>query len=108
MTSSGNVKLPEIPAKRYFSLAELCELAQISAAQFAQWQYEHGTVVGYGADKYTRADVVKIRKLKDTFAPFVDGFNHNGLDAEGHPAATAEEVGAALGGLLAKIEKALA
>ena len=108
MTSSVNAKLPDIPARRYFSLAELCELSQISPAQFAQWQHEHGMVVGYGADKYTRADVVKIRKLKDTFAPFIDGFNHNGLDAEGRPAATAQEVGTALGGLLAKIEKALA
>ena len=38
MTSSVNAKLPDIPARRYFSLAELCELSQISPAQFAQWQ----------------------------------------------------------------------
>ncbi len=108
MTSSANVDLPPIPAKRYFSLAELCELAQISPKQFAQWQQEHGIVVGYGADHYTRADVVKTRKLRDTFAPFIDAFNHNGLDADGRPAATAEEIKTGLAALSDKIEKALA
>ena len=100
--------LPAIPAKRYFTLTELCELVQISPAQFANWQHENGTVVGYGGNRYTRLDVVKLRKLKNTFAPFVDEFNHNALDAEGNPAIEAEEVRTELQKMLAEIEKTLA
>ena len=49
MTNNAN---PVIPAKRYFSLDEMCELVQISPSQFAQWQHENGIVVGYGGDRY--------------------------------------------------------
>ncbi len=59
-----------IPAQRYFTLNELCALVEISPEQFAQWQHAHGVVVGYGGDHYTRQDVMKLRRLKDTFAPF--------------------------------------
>lgn len=105
MTNNAN---PVIPAKRYFSLDEMCELVQISPSQFAQWQHENGIVVGYGGDRYTRSDVVKLLKLKDTFAPFVDSFNHNALDSEGNPAADAKEVRAELETILADLEKTLA
>lgn len=100
--------LPVIPTKRYFSLDELCELAQISPAQFAAWQHNHGVVVGYGGKHYTRSDVVKVRHLKDTFAPFVDEFNRNALDASGNPAIKAEEMRIELERMLAEIEKTLA
>lgn len=71
--------LPPIPAQRYFSLEELCELVQINPTQFARWQHEHAEVIGYGGNSYTRRDVIKLRKLKDTFAPFVDEFNGNAV-----------------------------
>ena len=98
MTNNAN---PVIPAKRYFSLDEMCELVQISPAQFAQWQHENGIVVGYGGNRYTRSDVVKLLKLKYTFAPYVDRFSRDSLDANGHPAAKAEEVKAGLNSILA-------
>lgn len=105
---TNNVNLPNIPAKRYFSLSEMCELAQISPAQFAQWQHENGVVVGYGGNSYTRADVLKVLKLKDTFEPFIDTFNHNALDASGNPAIRAEEMRAELKKMLGEVEKTLA
>lgn len=108
MTNSSRNNLLPIPVKRYFSLEELCELVQISPAQFAQWQHEHGVVVGHGGNSYTRGDVVKLRKLKDTFAPFIDEFNHNALDFQGRPAAKADEIAAGLKLVLDKIEKVLA
>ena len=107
MTNNAN-PVPTIPAKRYFSLHEMCELVQISPAQFAQWQHENGVVVGYGGNRYTRADVLKLIKLKDTFAPFVDTFTHNRLDAEGNPAIQADEMRGELQKMLDGIEKTLA
>ena len=68
MTNNNN---PVIPAKRYFTLDEMCQLVQISPAQFAQWQHENNVVIGYGGDRYTRSDVVKLLKLKDTFEPYI-------------------------------------
>lgn len=105
MTSNTS---PAIPAKRYFTLDEVCRLVQISSKQFAQWQHENGAVVGYGGERYTRADVVKLLKLKDTFAPYEDAFSHNALDAEGNPAANADEVRERLKKVLADLEKVLA
>ncbi|WP_435694570.1 hypothetical protein [Uruburuella suis] len=100
--------LPHIPAQRYFTLNELCALVEISPEQFAQWQHAHGVVVGYGGDHYTRQDVMKLRRLKDTFAPFVDEFTRNALDGEGNPAIRADEMRVELQKILADIEKALA
>ncbi len=73
-----------------------------------QWQHAHGVVVGYGGDHYTRQDVMKLRRLKDTFAPFVDEFTRNALDGEGNPAIRADEMRVELQKYLADIEKALA
>lgn len=103
----SNASPIRIPAKRYFTLDEVCELIQISPTQFAQWQYEHGAVIGYGGERYTRLDVVKLLKLRDTFAPFVDGFNHNALDEAGNPAATAQEVRSSLKNVLMGLENVL-
>ncbi|KPN71285.1 hypothetical protein [Neisseria sp. 83E34] len=107
MTNKTNA-LPPLPAKRYFTLLEVCELVQISPAQFAEWQNANGVVIGYGGEFYTRQDVVKLRQLQGTFAPFIDEFNHNALDAEGKPAADAQEVREALELMLGNVEKALA
>ena len=38
MTSNNNANLPSIPAQRYFNLQEVCELVQISPAQFQERQ----------------------------------------------------------------------
>ena len=43
---TNNVNRPAVPAKRYFTLDEVCELVQISPSQFAQWQHENGAVIG--------------------------------------------------------------
>jgi hypothetical protein len=48
--------------------------------------------------------VVKLLKLKDTFAPYVDRFSRDSLDANGHPAAKAEEVRDSLNQILADLE----
>ena len=53
---------------------------------------------------YTRSDVVKLLKLKDTFAPYVDRFSRDSLDVNGHPAAKAEEVRDSLNQILADLE----
>ena len=108
MISNSNANLPIIPAKRYFNLQELCELVQINPVQFQEWQNAHGIVIGYGGQYYTRQEVVKLRKLKETFSPFIDEFNHNAQDAEGNPAATAAEISLGLQKILDKIEKMLA
>ncbi|MCF7530438.1 helix-turn-helix domain-containing protein [Neisseria lisongii] len=105
MTNNAN---PVIPAKRYFTLGEMCELLQISPTQFARWQQEHGVAVGYGGERYTRLDVVKLLQLKDTFAPFVDPFNQAALDEQGEPAADAQEVKAKLQAVLDDLQQTLA
>ncbi|QEY23104.1 DNA-binding protein [Neisseria animalis] len=104
MTNNAN---PSVPAQRYFTLDEMCSLLQISPSQFAQWQHENGIVIGHGGERYTRSDVVKLLKLKDTFAPYVDSFSQGALDADGNPAADAEEVRVGLKNILADLDKAL-
>lgn len=105
MTKNVN---PPIPAKRYFTLDEVCRLVQISPEQFAQWQHENAVVIGYGGDRYTRSDVVKLLKLKETFAPYAEELPPEVLDAEGRPAADTEEIRASLNHALADLEKVLA
>ncbi|KDN15304.1 hypothetical protein BGI40_09465 [Snodgrassella communis] len=85
-------QLLPIPAQRYFTLDELCRLADISAEQFSVWQQIHGVVVGYGGQHYTRADVIKIRQLRNSFKPYTDPFTRNQVDADGNPAIEATEV----------------
>ncbi|STZ76198.1 DNA-binding protein [Bergeriella denitrificans] len=104
MTNNAN---PAVPAQRYFTLDEMCALLQISPAQFARWQQEHGIVIGYGGDRYTRADVVKLLKLKDTFLPYTDSFSQGLQAADGQPAADAEEIRVGLKNVLADLENAL-
>ena len=100
--------LPPIPVKRYFSLEELCYLADIQPEQFFQWQQDNGVVIGHGGNQYTRQDVVKIRKLSGSFPTYIDRFNLNGHDSLNRPAATAEEDRQDLQVVLEKIEAALA
>ncbi|MCP2041717.1 hypothetical protein L1281_002328 [Neisseria sp. HSC-16F19] len=100
--------LKPIPAKRYFSLDELCRLADISPAQFEAWQHENGVVVGYGGDRYTRQDVLKVRQLSQTFSPYINPFTRNQTDANGNPAIDADEVRSQLQDVLKNIENTLA
>ena len=108
MASNNLNALPPIPAQRYFSLHELCRLADISPAQFAAWQHENGVVVGDGGSRYTRRDVLKMRQLSHTFAPYVDTFTRNQTDENGNPAIDADEARHQLQKLLRNIETALA
>nr|WP_279038164.1 hypothetical protein [Snodgrassella alvi] len=84
-------QLLPIPAQRYFTLEELCRLADISAEQFSVWQQTHGIIVGYGGKHYTRADVIKVRQLRDSFTPYTDPFTRNQVDADGNPVINALE-----------------
>lgn len=100
--------LPVIPAKRYFTLDELCRLADISADQFAAWQHEHGIVIGRGGLRYTRLDVIKVRQLRSSFAPYMDAFTRNRPAQDGRAAITADEARAQLQKVLHNIETVLA
>ena len=100
---TNNVDLT-IPAKRYFTLDELCRLLQIEPEGFARWQHDHGVVVGHGGEHYTRLDVVKLLKLRSTFAPYsADG--ESGSD--GDPQVTVQEIRDSLKELLADVDKEL-
>lgn len=100
----NNVNLPAIPAKRYFTLEEMCNLAKIDAAQFVKWQRE-GQIFGRGGKYFTRLDLMKIRQLRYADA---DGFVQGHLDINGKPIISAQEVRSELKKLLVKIEKTLA
>ncbi|QJQ52166.1 MULTISPECIES: hypothetical protein [Vitreoscilla] len=95
-----------IPAQRYFTLDQLCQLVGISQKQFEAWQRDYG-YVGYGGRHYTRLDVLKVMQLKHTFAPYVDAFTHNFVDEAGNPAVDAIEVQQQLQQLLHSIDHVL-
>lgn len=105
---TNNANLPPLPAKRYFTLDEVCQLTDIHPDQFRQWLQNEGNTVGYGGDTYTRQDVIRLRRLSGSFPAYLDPFNLNGLDQQGAPAANAAEVKAGLEKILANIESALA
>lgn len=108
MANSNLNTLPPIPAQRYFTLSQLCQLADISREQFLDWQHKHGIVVGYGGQHYTRLDVIKMRQLRDTFEPYLNAFTRNNTDMNGNPAIDAEEARHHLQDLLRNIETTLA
>ncbi len=84
-------RLEPIPAKRYFTVEELCRLADISEEQFIQWQHTNGVIIGYGGQHYTRNDIIKVRQLRRSFMPYVDPFTRNERDMYGNPAIDAME-----------------
>ena len=84
-------RLAAIPAKRYFTLEELCRLADISEEQFVHWQHSNGIVIGYGGQHYTRNDVIKVRQLSKSFTPNIDPYTRNERDMFGNPAIDAIE-----------------
>lgn len=99
-----NNHLPPVPLQRYFTLPELCELAQINAQDFEQWQYQNGVVLGYGGNVYSRQDVLKVRQLRASFEPSIDPFTLDQLDADGAPVMNAVEVKVALTAILNRLE----
>lgn len=105
MINNVDWALPPLPAKRYFSLREVCELAQVEPEQLAQWQRQEGTIIGKGGNYFTRLDVIKIRQLQHGIA---DSFANQAFDEMGNPAIETEELRDELKKILAKIEKTLA
>jgi hypothetical protein len=84
-------RLEPIPAKRYFTIEELCRLADINEEEFIHWQHSNGIIIGYGGQHYTRSDVIKVRQLSKSFMPFLDPFTRNKRDIYGNPAIDAIE-----------------
>ena len=101
----NNENLPTIPAKRYFSIPEACQLAGIDVEQLHEWQQQEGNVLGKGANTLTRLDVLKLRQLRHSIG---DYFARGSLDAQGNPVIGADEMREHLAGLLGDIEKTLA
>lgn len=104
MTNS-NAKLRAIPAQRYFSLDEACELAGLHPDQVHEWQQQEGQVLGKGTRVLTRADVIKLRQMRHSIRDF---FARDALDTEGKPVIGADEMRSRLEGMLENIDKALA
>ena len=105
MTSKDN--LNRIPAQRYFTQEELCQVVGISSKEFEAWQRDYG-LIGYGGNHYSRLDVLKVVQLKPTFAPYVDAFTHNFIDEAGEPAMDAVVVKQKLHDIVNEIDKVLA
>ena len=105
MTSKDN--LISVPAQRYFTAEELCQIVGISSKEFSAWQREHG-LIGFGGKHYSRLDVLKVMQLKPTFAPYVDAFTHNFVDEAGEPAVDALAVRYKLNDIVSEIDKVLA
>lgn len=101
----NNNNLPVIPAKRYFSLAEVCYLANIQPEQLAAWQKNEGSIIGRGGRSFTRLDVIKIRQLQHGIA---DSLPLHQVDSEGNPAMGVDEIRDELQKVLTRIEKTLA
>lgn len=101
----NNANLPALPAKRYFTLEEVCRLAAIRPEQLAHWQTHEGGLIGHGGSRFTRLDVIKIRQLQHGIA---DGFAQDAVDRYGNPAISANEMHNELEKILEKIEKTLA
>ena len=101
----NNENLPTIPAKRYFSIPEACQLAGIDVEQLHEWQQQEGNVLGKGANTLTRLDVIKLRQLSHSIS---DYFARGALDRHGNPVISADEMRDELALMLAKIDTALA
>ena len=103
-----NDKLPPIPLKRYFSVSELCYLANVPVDAFVSWQVQNGFVLGNGGSLYSRQDVLSLRKVRDSFEPEVDPFSEGLMGENGVEVLTAIEVRKNLGLILSKLESVLA
>ncbi|WP_434778841.1 hypothetical protein [Neisseria sp. Ec49-e6-T10] len=99
-----NVDFPAVPLKRYFSLDELCQLAQIETDVFVEWQNQHGIVLGKGGNTYSRQDVFLLRKLSATFQPPVDSFLQGQEGLTEQVALSAQEVSNRLAVILQRLQ----
>ncbi|SSY80005.1 hypothetical protein [Alysiella crassa] len=102
---TSNADLPVIPTKRYFSLQEVCQLANVKPEQLAEWQRQEGRVLGKGGNHFTRLDVIKIRQLHHGIS---DNTPNTGLDENGNPVISVNEMRDELKKMLGNIEKMLA
>lgn len=102
---NNNANLPAIPAQRYFTLQQACQLADLDAEQVHEWQQQEGQVLGKGTHVLTRADVIKLRQMRHSIR---DYFARGALDIDGNPVIDAAEMRSELEVLLTNIEKALA
>jgi DNA-binding transcriptional MerR regulator len=84
----SNKELPEIPAKRYFSIGEVSELCDVKQHVLRYWETEFETlkpVKRRGNRRYyQRHDVLKIREIRDLL--YHQGYTIGGarLQLEGH------------------------
>lgn len=103
---TNNVKpTATIPAKRYFSLDEACQLLGVQPEQLLEWQRHEGGILGKGTRTLTRLDIMKLRQLQHSIG---DYFAREALDTQGNPVISAAEMRNELNGLLLRIEKSLA
>ncbi len=101
---TNNADLPVIPTKRYFSLQEVCQLANVKPDQLAEWQRQEGRLIGKGGNHFTRLDVIKIRQLHHGISDSVAEV----VDEHGNPAISNQEMRNELKKMLGNIEKMLA
>ncbi len=89
MTSSV-VKLPPVPAKRYFTLGEVAELAQVEADVIRSWENEFSQLrpikKSTGRRFYRHHELMLIRRIRELL--ITHGYSLSGvrerLDGESH------------------------
>lgn len=97
--SENKVELPPIPAQRYFTEAEVCLLAGITAASLHAWAAEQTDLLGDATNRfYLRHHVLLLRRLRDKL--FDDGFSVRRVNSGGEKSITAQEVRGELGSIL--------
>ncbi|MDK4525489.1 hypothetical protein QG034_07715 [Kingella kingae] len=105
MKNNKHVNPQTIPAKRYFSLEEACDVIGVQPEQLLEWQRQSGGILGKGSQTLTRLDVLKLRQLQYGIS---DYFAREALDSEGNPVISANEMRDRLTALLTQIDKTLA
>ncbi|MDK4688301.1 hypothetical protein [Kingella negevensis] len=98
----NNDNLSVIPAKRYFTIEEACDLAGITTQQLTEWQLQECLVLGKGANVLTRSDVMKLRQMRYAILSVTN------MDSFGNPAISNDEMRSELKDMLASIQKVLA
>jgi hypothetical protein len=101
----NNTELPVIPTKRYFSIQEACDLAEIDVEQLREWQQKEGQILGKGAKTLTRLDVIKLRQVRHSIS---DYFARDAVDSTGNPVISADEMRNELEQMLLQINAVLA
>ncbi|MDT8397652.1 MAG: MerR family transcriptional regulator [Pseudomonadales bacterium] len=104
---SHNAELPEIPAKRYFTIGEVSELCEVKPHVLRYWEQEFTQlkpVKRRGNRRYyQRQDVILIRQIRSLL--YEQGFTIGGArqqmlggtESEGKPAINPQELKALIG-----------